>query len=67
MVGVHLEGVRHLYLDGVTEWAFHPRRFRPVTKRPTDITIFRKIAESAAVDQTKIRPVTLQRRTLYQQ
>ena len=54
--GVHLEGVRHLYLDGVREWAFHPRRFRPVTERPTDITIFRKIAESAT--RLEIGPIS---------
>ena len=43
--GVHLEGVRHLYLDGVREWAFHPERFRPVTERTTGIAVFKKLVE----------------------
>lgn len=41
--GVHLVGIRHFYLDDL-EWAFHPRRFRPVEERETDITVFREIA-----------------------
>ena len=52
--GVHVEGVRHLYLDGRREWAFNPERFRPVEERETDISVFREIA--AAVTET--RPVT---------
>jgi hypothetical protein len=46
--GVHLEGIRHLYLNSVREWPFHPGRFRPVTERPTDITVFRELAAAAA-------------------
>jgi hypothetical protein len=45
-VGRHLEGIQHLYPDGTIEWAFHPERFRPVTERPTDTTIFKKVAAS---------------------
>jgi hypothetical protein len=48
--GVHLEGIRHLYLDGKIEWAFHPGHFRPVTERPTDITIFKELAASTMAD-----------------
>ena len=48
--GVHLEGIRHLYLDGTMEWAFHPGRFRPVTERQTDITIFKELAASITAD-----------------
>lgn len=40
--GVHIEGVRNLHPTGV-DWAFNPARFRPVTGRPTDITVFREI------------------------
>jgi hypothetical protein len=56
--GVHLEGLRHFYLDGSVEWAFHPGRFRPVTERraaaerSTDITVFRKLAESVLYEKS---------------
>jgi hypothetical protein len=56
---VHLEGIRHLYLDGTTEWAFHPGRFRAVKERPTDITIFKELTNSAtakAVEALHITP-----------
>jgi hypothetical protein len=68
--GVHLEGLRHLYLDGTIEWAFHPGRFRPVTEqrqaaeRPTDITVFKRLAEAAtakAAIATSPDPNTTQR------
>jgi hypothetical protein len=42
--GVHLEGVRVFYPgNDALEWALHPARFRPVTERPTDIAIFKKL------------------------
>lgn len=49
--GVHLAGVRILYPgNSALEWALHPRRFRPVRERPTDITIFKKLAASVTAD-----------------
>jgi hypothetical protein len=42
--GVLLEGVRLLYPGKDTlEWALHPRRFRPVVERPTDITMLKEL------------------------
>jgi hypothetical protein len=42
--GIHLEGIQ-IFCPGTAarEWALHPRRFRPVTRRPTDITIFERL------------------------
>jgi hypothetical protein len=50
--GVHLEGLRHFYPDGSVEWAFHPGRFRPVTERPTDIAIFKKLLAAPVTAST---------------
>jgi hypothetical protein len=63
--GVHLEGIRHFYLDGSVEWAFHPGRFRPVTERravterPTDITIFKKLAASVLYEKSSATETSL--------
>jgi len=53
--GVLLERIRHRYpgRDSL-EWAFHPRRSRPVEEWETDITVFREMAVSA----TATCPVT---------
>ncbi len=51
--GVHLQGIRIVHPDVACEWAMNPKRFRPVTERPTDIEIFRKLLKPA-------RPVQLQ-------
>jgi hypothetical protein len=44
--GVHLEGIFIVCPDGRREWAIHPRRFRPVVERPTDIEIFRELLDA---------------------
>jgi hypothetical protein len=31
------------------EWAFHPGRFRPIMKRPTDITVLAKLLTDPAI------------------
>lgn len=41
--GVHLDGIWLLYPGMDIEWAFNPKRFRPVDKRRTDIEIFRRM------------------------
>jgi hypothetical protein len=40
--GVFLEGVQITNPVTGDEWPIDPRRFRPVTDRPTDITMFNK-------------------------
>jgi hypothetical protein len=40
--GVHLEEIRIVHPAGM-EWPFHPRRFRPITPRKTDISMFTKM------------------------
>jgi hypothetical protein len=42
--GVHLEGI-YVFYPGHGEWAIHPRRFRPVTERPTSIAVFKKLLD----------------------
>jgi hypothetical protein len=51
--GVHLEGIWMFYPDDGVEWAFHPKRFRPIEERRTDIEVFRKLLAPvpAQVDQ----------------
>ena len=49
--GVHLEGISIIHPDNGSEWPFHPKRFRPVTERPTDITIFEKLLTDAPSEQ----------------
>jgi hypothetical protein len=51
--GIHLEGIWIFYPDEGVEWAFHPRRFRPVVQRPTNIEIFKQMlaAVPANLDQ----------------
>jgi hypothetical protein len=41
--GVHLEGIWIFYPEDGVEWAFNPRRFRPVVHRRTSIAIFKKL------------------------
>jgi hypothetical protein len=41
--GVHLESVLILYPGRQSEWAFNPKRFRPIFDRPTNIEIFRRM------------------------
>jgi hypothetical protein len=43
--GLHLENIVIFYPGRKTLWAFHPGRFRAVTERPTDITVFTDILE----------------------
>jgi hypothetical protein len=43
--GVHLEGLLIMYPDLRHEWAIHPRRFRLVVERPTDIGVLRKLLD----------------------
>lgn len=54
--GVHLEGVTISFpgRDWVA-WAFHPRRFRPVTERPTDIAELRKLLTRVSADAVEVR------------
>jgi hypothetical protein len=52
--GVHVEGVRIFYPGSeAVEWAIHPGRFRPVTRRPTDITIFERLLAGHTVKTTE--------------
>jgi hypothetical protein len=41
--GVHLDGIWVLHPDDGREWPMKPERFRPVTERPTNIDVFRKL------------------------
>jgi hypothetical protein len=41
--GIHLEGILVVYPGRRSEWAFNPKRFRPIIDRPTDIEIFRRM------------------------
>jgi hypothetical protein len=41
--GVHLEGIWVIHPDIDSKWPIHPKRFRPVVDRPTNIEIFRKL------------------------
>jgi hypothetical protein len=43
--GVLLEGIWIAYPDGRSEWAMHPRRFRPIIERPTNIDVFEKLLD----------------------
>jgi hypothetical protein len=43
--GIHLEGILVLYPGRQSEWAFHPKRFRPVIERPTNIDVFKKLLD----------------------
>jgi hypothetical protein len=61
--GVHLEGIFIFHPDGHGEWAFHPGRFRAVTDRVTDITIFKELAAAVMANAplppaaaTKVQP-----------
>jgi hypothetical protein len=43
--GVHLEGIWVIHPNGRSEWAMHPRRFRPILERPTNIDVFKKLLD----------------------
>lgn len=50
--GVHLHGVQLRYPDAEdVPWPFHPRRFRPVTQRPTDIAVFEKMLTTEVLQE----------------
>src|SRR5262249_41072332 len=52
--GVHLEGIWIIHPDVGCEWPIHPRRFRPIVDRPTDIEIFRKLLRPKTPRQLRL-------------
>jgi hypothetical protein len=44
--GVLLEGIWIAYPGLRSEWAMHPRRFRPIIERPTNIDVFKKLLDT---------------------
>jgi hypothetical protein len=60
--GVYLEGVRIVHPDDGMEWPIHPRRLRPVTERPTNIEIFRKLLATVSVKCLPVKSVPVKER-----